>query len=221
MNPEAFLAHAAVPSVHLPDLHPLLDSIYEPYDLGVMGELDVSILTELFGGPQMSAALAPAWNGGIYYAAQRRSTTAAEKTLPASIGLLYYSRWKNADSARSFLNVYAAQLPRKYSNVERRQDLEKAGEQVYSTSEGEVLLSIAGDSVFTAESFDLTVSRRLRERDQRSSARRSTPFREVEPWAFLRTYPDPVPLWPATISGVLAIYSGSSQNTRPKHANST
>ena len=71
---------------------------------GVMGELDVRILMELFGGREMADALSPAWNGGIYYAAQRKSAvTPAEKESTASLGLIYYSRWKNRDSARSFM----------------------------------------------------------------------------------------------------------------------
>ena len=43
---------------------------YNPYDIGVMGELDVRILAELFGGNQIAAQLTPAWDGGIYYAAR-------------------------------------------------------------------------------------------------------------------------------------------------------
>ena len=117
------MAHAPVPVLRLPDIHPLLDAEYTPYDVGVMGELDVRILTELFGGQQMAEALTPEWNGGMYYAAQRKSAvTAAEKASTASIGLLYYSRWKNEDSARSFLRVYAGQLPRKYSHVVRAEE---------------------------------------------------------------------------------------------------
>lgn len=164
MNPEAYLAHTPVPLIHLPDLHPLLDASYTPYDLGVMGELDVSILTELFGGQQMSKALAPAWNGGIYYAAQRNSASKpAEKPSTASLSLLYYSRWKNADSARSFLKIYAEQLSRKYSKLQRRGEQEKDGEQVYSTEEGDVLLTVAGDTVYVGEGFDLALSRQLRD----------------------------------------------------------
>ena len=163
MNPEAYLAHTPVPSIHLPDIHPLLDATYTPYDLGVMGELDVSILTELFGGPEMSKALAPAWNGGIYYAAQRKSAVKpAEKLSTASLSLFYYSRWKNPDSARSFMKIYAEQLPRKYSKLERRSNLEKDDEQVYATEEGDVLLSRTGDSVFVSEGFDLALARNLR-----------------------------------------------------------
>ena len=165
MHPEAYMAHTPVPVLRLPDIHPLLDAEYTPYDIGVMGELDVRILTELFGGQQMAAALAPEWDGGVYYAAQRKSAvTAAEKECTASISLLYYSRWKNADSARSFMRIYAAQIPRKYSGVVRRpKDEADEDEQVYSTNEGDVLLSLSGRKVFIGEGFDLPLARKLRD----------------------------------------------------------
>jgi hypothetical protein len=130
-----------------------------------MGEFDVRILTELFGGEPIADALAPEWKGGIYYAAQRKSAvTDAEKASTASIGLLYYSKWKNEDSARSFVRVYAGQLARKYSGLVRRnKDEADEGEQVYTTNEGDVLLSLAGTGVFVSEGFPLELARKLRE----------------------------------------------------------
>jgi len=165
MNPAAYMAHVPVPVLHLPDIHPLIDADYEPYDVGVMGEFDVQILTELFGGPEIANALTPEWNGGIYYAAQRKSAVTAEaKQSTASIGLLYESKWKNEDSARSFARVYAGQLPRKYSGLARRkQDEADDSEQVYTTSEGDVLLSLSGTGVFISEGFPLQTARKLRD----------------------------------------------------------
>jgi len=165
MHPEAYMSHVPVPVLRLPDIHPLLDPGYVPYDVGVMGELDVRILIELFGGRDMAVALAPEWDGGLYYAAQRRSaTTAAEKESTASLGLIYYSRWKDRDSARSFIRTYADQIPRKYSNVEERQkDEVDEKEQIYSTNEGDVLIALTGDGVFIAEGFDLALARKLRD----------------------------------------------------------
>ena len=166
MNPAAYMARLPVPLLRLADIHPLIDADYTPYDVGVMGEIDVRILTELFGGEEIAEALAPAWNGGIYYAAQRRSAVTEEaKESTASIGLLYESKWKNEDSARSFLRVYAGELPRKYSGlVRRKQDEADDDEQVYTTNEGDVLLSLSGESVFISEGFPLELARKLRER---------------------------------------------------------
>jgi hypothetical protein len=165
MNPEAYMAHTPVPVLRMPDIHPLLEAEYNPYDIGVMGELDVRMLTELFGGREISTALAPAWDGGLYYAAQRKSAvTAEEKESTASISLLYYSRWKNADSARSFMRVYASEIPRKYSGVVRRsKDETDEDEQVYSTNEGDVLISRSGTKVFIGEGFNLALARKLRD----------------------------------------------------------
>ena len=163
MHPDAFMAHAAVPVMRMPDIHPLLETAgYAPYDIGVMGELDVRITTELFGGRPMALALAPNWQGGLYYAAQKKA--AVDKNSTASLGLLYASRWKNEDSARNFFTVYDNQLARKYTGLKRRRKDEKdETERVYSTNEGDVLLTLAGGKVFIGEGFDVALARELRD----------------------------------------------------------
>jgi hypothetical protein len=178
MHPDKYLTHAAVPVMLMPDIHPMLSAAgYEPYDIGVMGELDVKILTELFGGPEIADGLAPEWNGGLYFAAQRKSAvTAAQKESPGSIALLYSSRWKNPDSARSFVRVYSGQLARKYKHVtQRAKDQADDSEQVYSTEEGDVLISISGSGVFVSEGFELALARKLR--DSISSLQSDAPLR--------------------------------------------
>jgi hypothetical protein len=166
LHPAAYMAHVPVPVLLLPDIHPLIDAQYAPYDVGVMGEFDVQILTELYGGENVSAELTPEWNGGIYYAAQKRSaTTTEEKNSTASIGLFYYSKWRNKDAARSFLHVYAGELPRKYTELVRQpKDEADQSEQVYSTDEGDVLLSVSDTGVFVSEGFPLELARKLRDR---------------------------------------------------------
>ena len=37
MTPEAYMAHAPVPVLRLPDIHPLIDAEYSPYDVGCDG----------------------------------------------------------------------------------------------------------------------------------------------------------------------------------------
>ena len=165
MNPDSYLGRLPVPVLRMPNIHPLIDKDYVPYDVGVMGELDVRMLTELFAGQEQASALAPAWDGGIYFAAQRRSAkTAEEKASTASIGLLYYSHWKNEPSARNFARIYEDQLPRKYKSLVLQEKLENnADEHVYSTPEGDVLVQIVGNGVFVAEGFDLALARQLSE----------------------------------------------------------
>ena len=164
MHPDAYLAHKPVPVLLMPDIHPMLSTAgYDPYDVGVMGELDVRMTAELFGGKPLAEALAPNWDGGIYYAAQRRSATAAQKDTTASVALLYESRWRNDDSARSFFRVFDEELPRQYDGLKRRQtDETSEDERVYSTNEGDILLRREGSRVWVSEGFELPLARKLR-----------------------------------------------------------
>jgi len=171
MHPDAYLAHVPVPVLHMADIHPLIDKDYLPYDVGVMGSLDVHILTELFGGDTASDALTPAWDGGIYYAAQRRSATEAEKKSTVSLGLIYYSRWKNADSARTFLRIYVNHLPRKYTHIQELKRTDNAQDTTtdsneidFSSNEGDVLIVQKGRSVFISEGFDMPLAHKICDR---------------------------------------------------------
>jgi hypothetical protein len=164
MNPQAYLAHVPVPLLRLPNVHPLLDAEYEPYDLGVMGELDVQIMASLFGGPEISAALTPQWNGGVYYAAQRKSASPAEKATTASLGVFYLSQWRTPEAATGFARIYQAELGRKYDKLtERPQDEADSRETVFSSEEGDVLISKSGSMLFISEGFPLETARKLRE----------------------------------------------------------
>jgi hypothetical protein len=177
MTPDAYLRDQPVPLMKLPDIHPLLKKAgYVPYDVGVMGELDVRMTAELFGGEPLAKALAPEWAGGVYYAAQRKSATPAEKGTTASLALLYSSQWKNKDSARSYFEIFEQELPRQYDNLQRREadedqkDELEATERVYSTSEGDVLLTLRDNTVWVSEGFDLALARKLRDQVEQANA---------------------------------------------------
>jgi hypothetical protein len=159
-----------IPSVPLlPDIHPLVDADYRPYDIGQVGQLDLHILSELFGGDGAASDLTPAWNGGIYWAGQLRSAkTAAEQDSTKSLALFYLSSWRNAESATAFARLYADNLARKYSSVKAVQTSAVAApaeagavEQVFSTDEGPVVITTKGSLVFVAESFPLPLARKL------------------------------------------------------------
>ena len=157
-----------IPAVPLlPDIHPLVDKLYKPYDIGQVGQLDLRILAEIYGGEEAARDLTPAWDGGLYWAGQRRSAkTAAEQASTKSIALFYLSVWKNTASAQAFAQLYADELGRKYSGLKPDTAAENstpAGveEEIYSTDEGPVLITTRGKLVFAAESFDLNLARKL------------------------------------------------------------
>jgi hypothetical protein len=166
MNPRDY-EKGHLPAVPLlPDIHPLVDSLYKPYDIGQVGQLDVHILAGIFGGETAAQNLTPAWDGGLYWAGQLRNSTAAEQASTKSIALLYLSAWKSSQSAQDFMKLYASELGRKYSGLKPDTVAEKSSsdgteEQVYTTTEGPVVLTRRGKMVFVSESFNLDLARRL------------------------------------------------------------
>jgi hypothetical protein len=171
MNPREY-EHKITPAIPpLPNIHPLVDKLYKPYDIGQVGQSDLHILAGIFGGESAASDLTPAWNGGVYWAGQRLSaTTAAEQNSTNSLALFYLSTWKNAASAQAFVQLYSKALGRKYSGLKPDLADQQSGatslpagdeEQVFSTSEGPVVITTRGTLVFVAESFPLDLARKL------------------------------------------------------------
>jgi GH43 family beta-xylosidase len=166
MNPRQY-EQGHVPSVpYLPDIHPIVDKTYRPYDIGQVGQLDVHILSGLFGGDGAARDLTPAWDGGIYWAGQRLNATAAEQATTKSISLFYLSVWKDEASAQAFSSLYSSDLSRKYSGVKAEKTAlsdssDGSVEQVWTTNEGPVVITRRGKMVFVSESFDLPIARKL------------------------------------------------------------
>jgi len=156
LNPREYEHHRMPPVPLLPDIHPLVDTLYRPYDIGQIGQLDLRILVQLLGGEPAARRLAPAWNGGIYWAGQLKSAqSAAERASTASLAYFYLSVWRNASTATAFAHLYGENLDRKYQGVKAEPLVEKDGEerQVFATSEGLVMITQRGATVMIAESF--------------------------------------------------------------------
>jgi hypothetical protein len=167
INPRMYEQGQIPPVPLLPNIHPLLDPLYKPYDIGQVGQLDVQILTGLFGGENAARDFTPAWDGGIYWAGQLRSATPAEQATTKSIAIFYLSRWKNTASAAGFAHLYAANLGNKYSGLTEDKAAEAAApsngdsQQVFSTNEGPVVITTRDKMVFVAESFPLELADKL------------------------------------------------------------
>jgi hypothetical protein len=165
MHPRAWERQVHPTLLTMPDIHPLIDAEYAPYDIGVMGALDVRILTELFAGKAGAKDLTPEWDGGMYYAAQSRAAkTPEEKDSTKSVALLYLSQWKSEEAAANFAAMYAENLKRKYTDVHMQPTDASEGrsdESVFTTEEGPVLIATVGRGVFISESFPLPLARKL------------------------------------------------------------
>lgn len=167
MTPSVYLNREPVPLLRMPDIHPFIDAQYRPYDVGVIGEFDVKTMAELFGGAAISAALTPAWRGGIYYIAQSKAAkTSGERASLKSLSLLYLSHWETPMAAQAFAGIYAREIPRKYSHAVEQapsdNPLDNAlANRIWTTPAGPVVISVSKRTVFVSEGFPLDLARKL------------------------------------------------------------
>jgi hypothetical protein len=77
--------------------------------------------------------------------------------------VFYLSRWKTEEAAETFEKMYSAQLGRKYSGLSERAKDEAEGEEIFTTNEGDVLLTLQGRDLWVSEGFPVATARRLRD----------------------------------------------------------
>ncbi|MGA8152855.1 MAG: hypothetical protein WB952_18035 [Terriglobales bacterium] len=168
MEPQTYLSGERLEPLRLPDFKADFKN-YDRFDVGAMGEFDVAILIDQYAGVEASHAMYPHWRGGYYYAARPKGDPAA------TLGLLYFSRWSDAESAAKFAAIYARSLAKRYQQVQESaadggnsvRDLSNletlAGAHTWLTEEGPVAIEVQGDSVLVTESLDQPTTDRLRE----------------------------------------------------------
>jgi len=170
MEPKAYLEGEKIAPVVIPDLVPVLGEKYEAYDTGSMGQLDVRVMSQQFGTENDMSTITPGWNGGSYVAVKRKSNTKEADLTTSDIALLYVSRWKTAETAERFAEVYKKSLAKRVT-VDAESNLDRMActadrkcalwAQRIDTNEGPVFIEIwPNHTVFISHSFeDATVSR--------------------------------------------------------------
>jgi hypothetical protein len=109
---------------------------YEKFDIGSMGEFDVAVLIEQFAGKAASKRMYPAWRGGYYYAAKTKGSSSGAAMSTASLGILYVSRWSDADKAAEFAAIYAHSLRQRYKQVDGEAELPARDESISESTVG-------------------------------------------------------------------------------------
>jgi hypothetical protein len=167
MEPKSYLSGERIDPMQLPDFkHDFKD--YERFDIGAMGEFDVSVLVDQYASREVSGKIYPQWRGGYYYAVRPKADAAAP------LGLLYFSRWADGESASKFAAIYAKSLVQRYKQVHGVQkDDEKAidlqtlvllkGLHSWLTEEGTVQICVDNNEVLVVESLDQPTVDRLRQ----------------------------------------------------------
>ncbi len=161
MQPDTYLAGERIPPMPVIDFkHDFKD--YAKFDIGSMGEFDVAVLIEQYAGKKLSERLYPEWRGGYYYAGRRKGAPEAE------LGLVYVSRWSDAEKAAEFGEIYARSLGKRYAQAEEvgkgsPADGERPskykiellqGRHEWRTGGGPVVIEQKGDTVLVSESLD-------------------------------------------------------------------
>lgn len=166
MEPKTYLSGERIEPLEVPNLREIFKN-YERFDVGSMGEFDVSMLIDQYAGAEVSRSLYPHWRGGYYYAARPKGEA------NAPLGLLYVSRWSNAEKAAQFAVVYAKSLAKRYQHVQAvgedgtksAASFEKLqawkGSHQWMTEEGAVVIQIEGDKVLVSESLEHATTERL------------------------------------------------------------
>ena len=101
---------------------------------------------------------------------QRVLRGVASEVTPASLALLYVSRWESAEDAARFAGAYSAALPKRYlrvsasaAEVSTRGSVTRISAPTrWSTEEGLVVVEACGDTVLVLESFEAATADRLR-----------------------------------------------------------
>ncbi|GAC1430101.1 MAG: hypothetical protein NVS9B5_06840 [Terriglobales bacterium] len=161
MEPRTYLAGEQIPPMNLPNFRQVFGG-YDRFDIGAMGEFDVSILVEQYAGREASQSLSSDWRGGYYYAARPKGNPSAP------LGLLYVSRWSSPASASKFAAIYAKALSKRYERASEvteapsvSPETPPAGVKKYMTEEGLVVIEVKGNDVLVTESLDASVTKSL------------------------------------------------------------
>jgi hypothetical protein len=165
---KAYLEHAKLVPMQIPDLSPVLSKDYEVFDSGSFGELDVRALLKQFGDKHGAADFAPAWQGGTYIAFKRTPLPAGTEPTTKDVALLYVSHWKTTQAAEHFARFYATTVAWRYQKA-MVQDVPACaaapcptGAALVSTEEGPVIVEQWPDNtVIVSESFDSAMASKL------------------------------------------------------------
>lgn len=166
MEPKTYLSGERIPPMDLPDFKEIFKD-YQRFDIGAVGEFDVSILIAQYAGADKSHHLYPHWRGGYYYAGRPNGHP------EVALGLLYVSRWSNEEKAAEFAAIYAKALAKRSrriretgltdeqptDNLDALESL--TGKHRWLTDEGLAVIDVKGDTVVVCHGLDLETTRQL------------------------------------------------------------
>lgn len=174
LDPSDYLKRATIPPLPIPDLRSTLGKSYEKYDVGSVGQFDVSVILKQFSDDKVSAKLATSWRGGSYYAA-RKSVNAKSTITTGDLAILYLSRWDSDSAAEQFARVYREGLSKRYKEVGKGQCVpaDTCDRTIVPTEEGAVIIEhLPNSTVLITEGFEPLLQQQLKAKLQSDSEKR-------------------------------------------------
>jgi hypothetical protein len=163
MEPKLYLANEEIPRLRVPPIGNIIGKEWEKLDVGAMGEFDVYLLLVQYANAEAAKRLAPAWRGGYYYAALKKSADKPNRQLKTSeLSVFYVSRWANADIAREFAEVYSRSFLKRYRDVSAKKN-ENGRDVLWGSDEGPLFVQASGEYVVVSESFDAALAVKLKD----------------------------------------------------------
>lgn len=166
LHPQDYLEHKPSPVMHMPDLSAALGKDYEKYDVGSIGEFDLSILFKQFSDERSVHELVSAWKGGMYYAALKTAKSGKSpvnaQPSPADLALLYVSQWPTPDLAQQFAQAYGQIISKRYVSATRKDCAGTSNCSTWNNPQGAASVQSLGTTVIAMEGFDDKTASALR-----------------------------------------------------------
>jgi hypothetical protein len=170
LQPDTYIQGEKLEPVRIPDMRDVLNSEYDVYDSGGVGELDVRALLKQFGERKIADDVSAAWQGGAYVTYRRKDKVVAEgSATTGDLALLYVSRWKTPQAAERFARFYERAVSQRYHSATPQEVQACAGASCpvsraqITTEEGPVIIEQwADNSVVVSESFDTATAAKMR-----------------------------------------------------------
>jgi hypothetical protein len=165
MEPATYIAGEILPQMPVPDIAKLLGKDWEKYDVGSIGEFDVSVMAEIYSGADAAKKISPQWRGGWYYAAKHKNG--------GELALVLATKWADEPSARQFWTLYNESVPKRYTTQPGVPGgyagglvdgpPRSFGGSVTETTEGHVVVERNGDIVIAIESVPAEMVEKVRQ----------------------------------------------------------
>lgn len=194
LAPADYLKRATIAPLPIPDLRSTLGKSYEKYDVGSVGQFDVSVIIKQYSEDPASAKLASSWRGGSYYAA-RKSGNSNPAITTGDLAILYLSRWDSDTAAEQFARIYRDGLAQRYKQVGKAQCVpaDTCDRTIVPTEEGPIIIEhLPNSTVLITEGFEPLLQQQLKAKLQSDSGKRVAQRDLILPFAHCALLQDAV-----------------------------